>query len=52
MPITTTISQTGVVSYTFEQTDAEAYVRESATGPNNLLMKVVINGDEWTATKN
>lgn len=52
MPITTTISQTGVVSYTFEQTNAEAYARESGSGPNNLLMKVVINGGEWTATKN
>ena len=53
MPITTTIAQTGVVSYTFVQTDAESYTKEGGAGQGyNLLMKVVINGDEWVATRN
>jgi len=53
MPITTTIAQTSVVSYTFVQTDAESYTKEGGAGQGyNLLMKVVINGDEWVATRN
>lgn len=53
-PITTTISQTGVKENVFVQDSSEAFTAQMAsTGDTNpLLMKVVINGDEWTATAN
>ena len=54
MPITTNISQTGVVSYTFVQDESDSYTKEGGDtqGGNNLLMKVVISGDTWEATQN
>ena len=54
MPITTTISQTGVVSYTFVQDESDSYTKEGGNtqGGNSLLMKVVVSGDTWEATQN
>ena len=53
-PITTTISQTGVKENVFVQDPSDAFTTKmTSTGDTNpLLMKVVINGDEWTATAN
>ena len=53
-PITTTISQTGVKEDVFVQDSSDAFTTKmTTTGDTNpLLMKVVINGDEWTATAN
>lgn len=53
-PITTTISQTGVKENVFVQDSSDAFTTKmTTTGDTNpLLMKVVINGDEWTATAN
>lgn len=53
-PITTTISQTGVKENVFVQDPSDAFTTKmTTTGDTNpLLMKVVINGDEWTATAN
>ena len=54
LSITTTISQTGVKEDVFVQDSSDAFTTKmTATGDTNpLLMKVVINGDEWTATAN
>ena len=53
-PITATISQTGVKENVFVQDTSEAFTANMATtgDTNPLVMKVVINGDEWTATAN